>query len=169
MGTGGFWAVAAMAVAVPCGVGVAETPEPAPASVPTPALLPYAPDSDQRWAVIERFKKVAPPLAERFEAREATNALGETMPYRLFRPRTEPGRLYPLVVFLHGSSGSGTDNRKQLDGGNWFGGLLWVLPENQERHPCFVLAPQSNVNWPAVRLIEGQLPEILPGPGKGGR
>jgi predicted peptidase len=88
------------------------------------------------------------------------------MPYRLFRPRVEPGRRYPLVLFLHGSSGSGTDNVKQLDRANWFGGLVWALPENQERHPCFVVAPQSNENWPAVRLIEGQLPEILPGPGR---
>ena len=88
------------------------------------------------------------------------------MPYRLFRPQMEPGQSYPLVVFLHGSGGSGTDNEKQLDRANWFGGLVWALPENQKRHPCFVVAPQSNENWPAVRLVEGQLPEILPGPGR---
>jgi predicted peptidase len=58
---------------------------------------------------------------------------------------------------------------KQLEGANMFGGLVWALPENQEHHPCFVVAPQSDVNWPAVRLIKGKLPEILPGPGRGGR
>jgi len=91
------------------------------------------------------------------------------MPYRLFRPCVEPGRRYPLVLFLHGSGGSGTDNVMQLDRTNWFGGLVWALPEKQKRHPCFVVAPQSNENWPAVHLIEGQLPEILPGPGRSTR
>jgi predicted peptidase len=134
-----------------------------------PALLPDAPQSEARWAPIERFKKVAPSLAATFEARTYRSPSGEVMPYRLFRPHVEPGRRYPLVLFLHGSGGSGTDNMKQLDRANWFGGLVWALPENQQRHPCFVVAPQTDVNWPAVRLIEGQLPEILPAPGRGGR
>ncbi len=131
-----------------------------------PRLLPGDPNSDARWEPIERFKKEAPPLAAAFEARTYRDAAGEMMPYRLFKPTTEPGRLYPLVLFLHGSSGSGTDNVKQLDRGNWFGSLVWALPENQRRHPCFVVAPQSNENWPPVRLRDGQLPEILLGPGR---
>jgi predicted peptidase len=132
----------------------------------TPELLPGDPNSDARWAPIERFKKEAPPLAVSYEARVYRNASGEAMPYRLFKPKIEPGRRYPLVLFLHGSSGSGTDNASQLDRGNWFGSLVWALPENQRRHPCFVVAPQSNENWPPVRLREGQLPEILLGPGR---
>jgi predicted peptidase len=133
-----------------------------------PPLLPGPPQSDARWAPIERFKKRAPPLASRYEARSHRGRSGEVMPYRLLRPRVEPGHRYPLVLFLHGSGGSGSDNLKQLDRANWFGALLWALPENQERHPCFVVAPQSDANWPAVRLVEGRLPEILPGPGRGG-
>jgi predicted peptidase len=140
-----------------------------PQELKPPALLPDAPQSDARWTPIERFKKIAPPLATSYEARSYRSASGEAMPYRLFRPRVESGRRYPLVLFLHGSGGSGTDNAKQLDRANWFGGLVWALPENQGRHPCFVVAPQTDVNWPAVRLVEGQLPEILPGPGRGGR
>jgi predicted peptidase len=132
----------------------------------TPKLLQGDPNSHARWEPIERFKKEAPPLVESFEARTYRDATGETMPYRLFKPKTEPGRLYPLVLFLHGSSGSGNDNVKQLDRSNWFGSLVWALPENQRRHPCFVVAPQSNENWPPVRLREGQLPEILLGPGR---
>lgn len=131
----------------------------------TPKLLPGDPQSDARWEPIERFKKEAPPLAARFEARSYSDPQGETMPYRLFRPRIEAGHTYPLVLFLHGSGGSGTDNVKQLDRANWFGGLVWALPENQRRHPCFIVAPQSDRNWPPVRLREGQLPEILLGPG----
>ncbi len=138
-------------------------------SAPTPALLPSAPLSDARIAPIEAFKKDAPPLAARFEKHTHSNKLGETMPYRLFRPKVEAGKRYPLVVFLHGSSGSGTDNELQLQRANWFGSLVWALPENQRRHPCFILAPQSNVNWPPVRLTPGKLPEILPGLGAGCR
>jgi predicted peptidase len=138
-------------------------------SAPTPALLPHAPQSDERWAPIEAFKKAAPPLVAAFLKATHKSSLGETMPYRLFRPKVEAGKEYPLVLFLHGSSGSGTDNEKQLDRANWFGSLVWAIPANQKRHPCFILAPQSDVNWPPVRLVPGQLPEILPGLGAGSR
>lgn len=133
-----------------------------------PSILPDSPLSDERWALIEVFKKRAPELIEQFASFTYTNAQGEVMPYRLFTPhRLESGRSYPLVVFLHGSSGSGTDNEKQLQRANWFGGLVWVLPENQERFPCFVVAPQSNVNWPCVVIEEGKRPQLCPGLGKG--
>lgn len=153
-------AVALLGGALTCLAGMGPQPQ------EPPALLPDPPQSDARWEPIERFKKEAPPLASNYEAKTYRNSSGEVMPYRLFRPKVEPGRRYPLVLFLHGSGGSGTDNVKQLDRANWFGGLVWALPENQARHPCFVVAPQSNENWPAVRLIEGQLPEILSGPGR---
>jgi len=138
-------------------------------SAPTPALLPWAPQSDERWEPIETFKGEAPPLAAKFEKAIHTNHLGETMPYRLYRPKLEPGKKYPLVLFLHGSSGSGADNESQLLRANMFGSLVWALPKNQERHPCFILAPQSQVNWPPVKLVPDKLPEILPGIGAGCR
>ena len=62
------------------------------------ALLPGPPLAEARLALIEEFKKVAPPLASRYEARRHESETGEVMPYRLFRPRIEPGRRYPLVV-----------------------------------------------------------------------
>jgi predicted peptidase len=154
-----------LALAVPA----QEAAPPLKPSAPAPALLPFAALSEERGAPIEAFKKEAPPLAAAFEKGTHKSSLGETMPYRLFRPRVEPGRKYPLVLFLHGSSGSGTDNEKQLDRANWFGSLVWALPRNQEPHPCFILAPQSDVNWPPVRLVRDRLPEILPGPGAGAR
>jgi len=120
-------------------------------------LLPEAPDSDARWAPIEALKKKSPGLVATFAPHVHRNARGETMPYRLFTPeRLAPGRTYPLVVFLHGAGGSGTDNRKQLEGANMFGALSWTLPENQARHPAFVLAPQSDVNWPCVVVEKGK-------------
>jgi predicted peptidase len=137
---------------------------------PAPALLPYAPRSVQRIAPIEELKKKAPALAAEFEASTHTSSLGEVMPYRLFKPRVlVPRRKYPLVVFLHGAAGSGTDNRGQLEGANLFGALVWVLPENQQKFPAFVVAPQSNVNWPCVILEEGKRPQLCPGLGSGVR
>ncbi|MGD9345816.1 MAG: prolyl oligopeptidase family serine peptidase [Candidatus Aminicenantes bacterium] len=133
-------------------------------------ILPYPPNSDERWNPIESFKKRAPNLIKQYEAFIHTNDQGEAMPYRLFIPsKLEAGREYPLVVFLHSSSGSGIDNEKQLQRANWFGGLVWALPENQERFPCFVVAPQSDFNWPCVILKEGERPQLCPGLGKGAR
>jgi len=49
----------------------------------------------------------------------------------------------PLVVWLHGASGMGTDNLGQItDGGNDIGSRLWVRPDIQAKHPSFVVAPQ---------------------------
>jgi len=115
---------------------------------PQYGILPLDPNSAERTAPIDSFRKKAPALAEAFKPHIFRNAKGEQMPYRLFTPGSlEPGRSYPLVVFLHGAGGGGTDNVGQLQGANVFGALVWTLPENQKRHPAFVLAPQSDVNW----------------------
>jgi predicted peptidase len=128
------------------------------------AILPLSPHSKQRTALIEAFGAKTAGLADRFAAFSYTNRNSESMPYRLFTPSgMVAGRKYPLVVFLHGAGGSGTDNVKQLQGANVFGGLVWTLPENQQRHPCFVVAPQTNVNWPCVIIEEGQRPRLCPG------
>jgi predicted peptidase len=125
-------------------------------------LLAGATDSDERWVPIEALKSKGPSLAEAFAPHVHRNAKGESMPYRLYSPaRLERGRKYPLVVFLHGAGGSGTDNVKQLQSANMFGALVWTLPENQERHPAFVLAPQSDVNWPCV-IIDPAKPARKP-------
>jgi predicted peptidase len=121
------------------------------------SLLPGPPNSAARRAPIEALQRKAPALAAAFAPHVHRNDRGETMPYRLFTPkRLAPGRTYPLVVFLHGAGGSGTDNRKQLEGANAFGALSWTLPENQARHPAFVLAPQSDVNWACVVVEKGK-------------
>jgi len=67
------------------------------------------------------------------------------MPYRLFIPDAAARRQpLPLVVWLHGASGVGTDNIAQISaGGNDLGSRLWVRPEIQAKFPAFVVAPQS--------------------------
>jgi predicted peptidase len=88
------------------------------------------------------------------------------MPYRLFRPATS-GKV-PLVLYLHGSGGLGDDNLKQLAFGNIFGTRVWLLPENQKRFPCYVVAPQTDRGW--IRYDFSKEPaKQLPGFGDGAR
>ena len=73
-----------------------------------------------------------------------TYAAGKlSMPYRLFVPRGyDAKKRYPLIVYLHGGAGVGTDNEKQIRGGNGMGIDLFV--RNQQTVPAFILAPQSS-------------------------
>lgn len=69
-----------------------------------------------------------------------------TMKYRLYTPPTVAGLKHPVVMFLHGTGGGGRDNKKQLDD-QPFGAGLWALPENQQKFPCIVFAPQTQGGW----------------------
>lgn len=130
----------------------------------TPPLALGAPSSPERLALIEAFKKRSEGLQDKFEAR--THKSDWEMPYRLFRPALS--RKAPLVLYLHGSGGLGDDNLKQLAFGNIFGTRLWLLPENQKRFPCYVLAPQTDRGW--IRYDFSQQPALeLPGFGDGTR
>jgi predicted peptidase len=127
-----------------------------------PSLAPGAPSSPERQALVETFLKRSEGLQDKFEAR--THKGKWVMPYRLFRPAS--GQRLPLVVYLHGSGGLGDDNLKQLSLGNRFGTRVWLLPENQDRFPCSVVAPQTDRGW--IRYDFSQQPaKALPGFGDG--
>lgn len=133
----------------------------------TPTLAPGAPTSPQRLALIESFKKQSEGLEKKFEAR--THKSDWVMPYRVFRPEAS-GKL-PLVLFLHGSGGLGNDNEKQLGLGNIFGTRVWLLPDNQKRFPCYVVAPQTDRGWikyDLAKQTEGPA-KVRPGFGDGNR
>jgi predicted peptidase len=49
-----------------------------------------------------------------------------------------------LILFLHGASARGADNRRQLGGPGQAGTSIWTQHEVQQQHPAFVLAPQAN-------------------------
>jgi predicted peptidase len=120
--------------------------------------------SPERLALIEAFRKQSEGLEKKFEAR--THKSDWQMPYRLFRPGT--GGKVPLVLYLHGSGGLGDDNLKQLTLGNIFGTRVWLLPENQQRFPCYVVVPQTDRGW--IRYDFSQQPaRELPGFGDGSR
>jgi len=71
---------------------------------------------------------------------------GEAMTYRLFVPPDyDAAKKYPVVLWLHGAAGRGSDNISQLSGGNFPGSHFWTTPENQAKYHAFVLAPQVDV------------------------
>jgi len=80
---------------------------------------------------------------EGFIARVHVTTTGR-MPYRLFVPkRYDPAKKYPLVLWLHGSGGIGTDNLSQLAGDQIPGTRFWTTPAAQAKYPSFVLVPQA--------------------------
>lgn len=155
-----------------CGSAVASTFAPRAFSIglrsdAIPALAPGTPNSAERTALIDDFRKRSEGLQEKFEAR--THKSDWTMPYRLFRPAAS-GKL-PLIVFLSGSGGLGDDNLKQIGLGNIFGTRVWLLPQNQRQFPCFVVAPQTDRGWARYDLSQPDSggPKILAGFGDGSR
>lgn len=90
-------------------------------------------------------------LVARFEARTFADAGGETLNYRLLKPKQyDPARKYPLVLFLHGAGERGSNNVAQLKHGM----KIFSSDDLQAKTPAFIVAPQvpagmkwSDVNW----------------------
>lgn len=65
----------------------------------------------------------------------------EGMKYNLFIPRDyDESKQYPLVMFIPDASAVSDNPLVSLMQGN--GGIEWMKPESQAKHPCFVLVPQ---------------------------
>ena len=103
-----------------------------------------------------------------FQARFTTYTGGEyvdeTFRYRLLEPTAiEPGKRYPLILFLHGANERGDDNRLQIK----HLPELMAKPENRQRYPCFLIAPQcrSDRLWVETpRAFDRSAPRQAPGP-----
>jgi predicted peptidase len=73
------------------------------------------------------------------------NPRGDRLHYFLFLPSPRSDEAaYPLVTFLHGSSGSGPGDGKPISGGHRFGSGLWIRDDIQQRYPSIVVAPQAD-------------------------
>lgn len=81
----------------------------------------------------------------RFAKRQFISPKGDTLNYRFLSPDYNPGRKYPLVVFLHGSGERGNNNDSQLQ----WGVTNFANDEMMTQYPAYVLAPQcpSNQSW----------------------
>ena len=73
---------------------------------------------------------------------------GQTLPYALFIPKTAANERYPLILWLDDDTPSVNKFRNspgdtpQISGSNRWGARLWVEPQVQASHRCFVLAPE---------------------------
>lgn len=91
-------------------------------------------------------------LAAPFDTGNFVNSEGDTMRYRLMMPLNyDSTKRYPVVVCLHGSSGSGHDNIKQI---------VTCLPavwlsneENRIKYPAILFVPQcpERMTWGGLK------------------
>jgi predicted peptidase len=106
---------------------------------------PYDATSEQHRAKVRAaLEATKDPTVDAAFAKHAYEAgEGVAMPYRLFTPKVEEGRKYPLVLLLHGAGGKGSDNERNLT----FMPRYMSTSEVQQEHPCFIVAPQSARGW----------------------
>ena len=98
-----------------------------------------------------------------FSARMHSSPEGN-LPYRLFVPAEyDSTKRYPLILWLHGASGSGEDNKGQITGDQVPGTQTWVTPQQQAEQPAFVLVPQTNSGWgsPEARDLTPPLAMVM--------
>lgn len=64
-----------------------------------------------------------------------------TQKYNLYIPKDyDASKKYPLIQFIHDAGVCGEETRLSLTQG--LGALVWITPEEQKKHPCFVFVPQ---------------------------
>jgi len=83
------------------------------------------------------------------------NKQGDGLPYRLFVPvGYDKDRKYPLLLWLHGGDGRGSDNLRQLAHQNQLATHFWISKPVQADFPVFLMVPQcaSGENWAEPEL-----------------
>ena len=85
--------------------------------------------------------------AEKITGQFAKGVSKQGLNYQLWgSPKLDGTRRYPLIIWLHGSGQSGSDNEAQLGGAP----KIWTTEENLAKQPCFLLAPQcpsADIGW----------------------
>ncbi len=80
-------------------------------------------------------------LVDSFSNKTITNESGQSLNYRMFEPKMGKGKKYPLVLALHGAGERGSKNDVHLLGNKTV--VSWAEPDQQKKHPAFVVAPQA--------------------------
>lgn len=114
------------------------------------------------------FLQAAPPesVVAQFEERTFDVPKSDpprTLRYRLLPPaKVEPGKKYPIVLFLHGAGERGDDNKLQL----LYLPEWMTRPEWREKYPCYFVAPQlpKGKYWAGLRLSRDALPPAADAP-----
>ena len=132
------------------GSRVASATVPQHAVVVTVDGLRYAADSTTSLLTT----KVKNLIVDDFEQFSFTDpATGRTLTYNLFIPAGYDSRKrYPLVLFMHDASVVNVATEGPLVQGN--GAVVWASPEDQAKHPSFVLAPE----YPEVVIADDYQP-----------
>jgi len=107
--------------------------------------------------LLELREKMAPQFQTLKFEDEVT---GRTMTYNLFEPKNiEPGKEYPLVLFMADGSTTGKGALSPLMQG--YGGIIWATDESQAKNPCYVLVPAYegpentvNDNWKTSEEVD---------------
>ncbi|MFH2029834.1 MAG: prolyl oligopeptidase family serine peptidase [Bacteroidota bacterium] len=102
-------------------------------------------------------------LTAKFEKRSFS---GDTtkINYRFFQPQDfDAGKIYPLVLTLHGAGERGDDNESQIKYHKL--ATIWAEPFVQADNPCFVVSPQCpknnkwvDINWGSPTVDQDTVP-----------
>ena len=83
------------------------------------------------------------PVAEDFQ-----HLVFDGLKYYLYVPKQyDSNKKYPLVLFMTDMGGNSEHDKLALSQG--IGGTIWATPEEQAKHPCFVLVPQ----FPRMQVV----------------
>jgi predicted peptidase len=102
-------------------------------------------------------------IQERTYNYKSDDGASHSFKYRLLVPdRIEPGKKYPVVLFLHGAGERGDDNKAQLK----YLPTWMAEPKMRAAYPCFLIAPQVPndqkwVNAPWDKKTGQPLPEKM--------
>ncbi|MGJ9385190.1 PHB depolymerase family esterase [Salipaludibacillus sp. CF4.18] len=80
-------------------------------------------------------------VVEEFNHHEFISSSDQRLDYYLFEPKTEEGKSYPLILFLHGNGERGDGNKMNLLGNE--GAVVWARSAQQSENSAYILAPQA--------------------------
>lgn len=87
------------------------------------------------------------PFSSKITGKFEKNTSKQGLNYQLYgNPKWDGKKRYPIVIWLHGSGQSGSDNEAQMSGPT----KVFTNDENQKSRPCFMLAPQcpdASIGW----------------------
>jgi len=85
--------------------------------------------------------------AERVTGQFVKGVSKQGLNYQLWgNAKLDGTKRYPIVIWMHGSGQSGTDNEAQMGGAP----KIWLNEANQAKEACFMLAPQcpsADIGW----------------------